>query len=447
MSLIFKAFLIHGHGSLHLLLATMVPIIKNKLASVNSSKNYRSICLSSLMLKILDWVIIVLHGDALKLHDLQFAYQPECSPSMCTWGALETIGFFSRNGSDVFCCLMDNSKAFDRVRFSILFKKILKTSLPGVFCRLLFFIYLHQFANVRWNNEFTRSFSVKNGVRQGAVLSGILYCFYMNGLFSSLEEAGHGCWVESVFCGIWGYSDDSLLLAPSLEALQSMLRICENYANEHNLLFSTDKDPSKCKTKCIAFLQKKKRRETSSLPHMILCGNPLPWVEDGLHLGHHLTNEYNGLKKDILVKRGQYIERNCELLQEFRFEHPKVRMRLNMTYNSHFTGSPLWDIFSREFQMLENSWNVSIRNTYNLPFNTHRVLIGPISELPHLRTFLVKRFLSFVQKVKNSEKGRISHILKHVINDCRSICGNNMRNILLQTNKTNVLELKPSDAF
>ena len=96
-----------------------------------------------------------------------------------------------------------------------------------------------------------------------------------------------------------------------------------------------------------------------------------------------------------------------------------------MTYNSHFTGSPLWDIFSREFQMLENSWNVSIRNTYNLPFNTHRVLIEPISELPHLRTFLVKRFLSFVDKVQKSEKGRISHILKHVINDCRSICGNN----------------------
>ena len=49
------------------------------------------------------------------------------------------------------------------------------------------------------------------------------------------------------FHGIFGYSDDNLLLAPSIYALQQMLRICENFAEEHNMKFSTDDDPSKCK--------------------------------------------------------------------------------------------------------------------------------------------------------------------------------------------------------
>ena len=41
------------------------------------------------------------------------------------------------------------------------------------------------------------------------------------------------------------FSDDYLLLAPSLDAFQEMLRVCEDCASSHNLIFSTDKDPPK----------------------------------------------------------------------------------------------------------------------------------------------------------------------------------------------------------
>ena len=54
LSLIIKTFLIHGHVTKYLLLATLVPIIKDKLGSLTTSKNYRSIAISSLILKILD---------------------------------------------------------------------------------------------------------------------------------------------------------------------------------------------------------------------------------------------------------------------------------------------------------------------------------------------------------------------------------------------------------
>ena len=106
------------------------------------------------------------------MHDLQFAYQEETSITMCTWGALETIGYFVKNDSEVFTCLMDNTKAYDKVRYSILFSQLLKSSLPPIFCRFLLTIYINQKANVRWKKQFTEFFTIKNGVRQGAVLSG-----------------------------------------------------------------------------------------------------------------------------------------------------------------------------------------------------------------------------------------------------------------------------------
>ena len=121
----------------------------------------------SLILKLLDWIILLLFGSSLGVDDLQFAYQPGSSTSMCTWAAVETINYFMRNGTDVYACLMDMTKAFDLVRHSLLFKKLISAGLSVIFVRLLLFIYMKQYANVRWNGSYSSLFSVKNGVRQG----------------------------------------------------------------------------------------------------------------------------------------------------------------------------------------------------------------------------------------------------------------------------------------
>ena len=169
---------------------------------------------------------------------------------------------------------MDMSKAFDCLKHSVLFKKILNANMPPIFLRMLIFIYMEQFANVKWDNSVSQMFPVVNGVIQGGVSSAILYCFNCNILFEKLRDDGYGCWINGIFSGIFGYSDDNLLIAPSLYALQKMLITCENFASEHNLKFSTDANPSKCKTKCTVF----SRTKQPVLSDIKLCGNVLPWV-------------------------------------------------------------------------------------------------------------------------------------------------------------------------
>ena len=68
-----RSFLIHNHIPQFLLLSTLIPIIKDKLVSMNISKNYRSVCLTSHVLKQVDWIIIHLYGDILGFHNIQFA--------------------------------------------------------------------------------------------------------------------------------------------------------------------------------------------------------------------------------------------------------------------------------------------------------------------------------------------------------------------------------------
>ena len=82
---------------------------------------------------------------------------------------------------------MDMTKAFDLVRHSVLFKKLLHQGVPPIFVRLLLVMYALQEANVRWNGSMSFKFSMGNGVKQGAVLSAILHCIYVNGLFQMLR--------------------------------------------------------------------------------------------------------------------------------------------------------------------------------------------------------------------------------------------------------------------
>ena len=104
---IIRLFLIHGHVSSTLLVATIVPLIKDKLGNAESSDNYRSIALSSVILKMFDWVVIDLFGDKLNLDQLQFSYQKDCSTTMCTWLVVETINHYKRNQTNVYSCFMD----------------------------------------------------------------------------------------------------------------------------------------------------------------------------------------------------------------------------------------------------------------------------------------------------------------------------------------------------
>ena len=246
--------------------------------------------------------------------------------------------------------------------------------------------------------------------------------------------------MNNIYHGIFGYCDDNWVLSPTLSGLQEMMTTIETYCYEHMLKFSTDPKPEKCKTKCIAFLLKKR-----CLPDIVLCGNKLPWVSEGVHLGNQFSSCYDGFLRDISNKRALFIQKNCELLQEFSFAHPTTKFKTILIYNSHFTGSPLWDLFSQEAVRLENAWNIAVRKCFDLPYTAHRYLIEPISGTCHLKKILIKRFLSFIRQIENSPKNVPKMLLNVVKNDTRSITGKNVRMVKLLTDIADIDAVKRSD--
>ena len=333
------------------------------------------------------------------------------------------------------------TKAFDLVKHSILFKKLRESGIPPIFLRLLIFIYMKQYACVKWNNSSSDLFGLTNGVRQGGVISAILYCFYGNQLFNLLRKSGYGCWLNGSYAGIFGYSDDNMLVAPSIFALQKMLDICETFANSHGLKFSTDLDPKKCKTKCTAF----KVNKSTSLKDLKLCGNVLPWVNEFKHLGNTITNDRLRTNKDIAIKRAQFVAKAVEIEQEFSYASGRTKFELNRIYNFHFTGSPLWNLTGKAMLSLESSYNHAVKNMFHVPIETHRNLIEAISQHKHLRSILMSRFFAFTQQISKSAKRFPKMLLNLVKSDVRSLTGGNLRHMLRRTEKCSISDLVKRD--
>ncbi len=75
-------------------------------------------------------------------------------------------------------------------------------------------------------------FSVLNGVKQGGVLSPILFAVYIDSLLNRLSKSGVGCYMGNKFMGAVSFADDIKLLTHTFKGLKKLVSICEKYAEE-----------------------------------------------------------------------------------------------------------------------------------------------------------------------------------------------------------------------
>ena len=153
----------------------------------------------------------------------------------------ETIQYYKANGSDVYMLSLDASKAFDRVKYSKLFKLLIERAICQLIIRYIVNIYVISSASVKWNKCESNSFYIGNGVKQGGIISAPLFAIYIDPLICKLNRTKEGCYIGGICANAFAYADDIVILSPSCSALRCLISICESFAKEYEIIFNPDK--------------------------------------------------------------------------------------------------------------------------------------------------------------------------------------------------------------
>ena len=125
--------------------------------------------------------------------------------------------------SDTFVAFIDFSKACDRIHRELLWYKLSRLGISDKFIEVLKSLYNNVQCTTRINGFGTEWFDVSVGLKQGCILSPVLFNAFMEDLVQLIRDEQKGVKYGDLNVSILLYADDILLLSDCEEDLQSML--------------------------------------------------------------------------------------------------------------------------------------------------------------------------------------------------------------------------------
>ena len=144
--------------------------------------------------------------------------------------------------STIYSCLLDLSKAFERVDHAKLLTKLQENHLPPFILNMIKFILFNTRICVNFNGSFSPEWNIVRGVRQGGVTSAFLLInIYINEIIEHLSHLNVGCKIGVNTVNIMAYADDIILLSPYVKSLQFLIDKISELFNDYLLTINVNK--------------------------------------------------------------------------------------------------------------------------------------------------------------------------------------------------------------
>ena len=242
---IFNSVLTHGYFPKAWQTNTLTPLFKK--GDQYDPKNYRGIAVSSSISKIFLTIMQKRLSNFAYSNNLipscQIAYKRNSSTSdhILTLKILIDKYVNAVSRSYLFVCFVDFRAAFDTVWRRALLYKLVKMGVGGNFLNVIDSMYSNVLYRVKLDGYLSKSIPSSIGVKQGCVLSPLLFNLFLSDLPNIFSRNCHPVELSDLKLNCLMFADDLVLVSQSADGLQTCLTNLESYCNKWCLTVNTDK--------------------------------------------------------------------------------------------------------------------------------------------------------------------------------------------------------------
>jgi len=248
----------------------IIPIYKGS-GSRKSTDNYRGITILNIVGKIYCSILqnrLMLYCEQKSIIvEEQGGFRPKRGCRDQIYSLYEILNVRKSHDTNTFCCFVDFRKAYDRVWRRDMFASLHKVGIKGQMLDALKDMYVGVNSRVSVNGILTDSFAYDVGVRQGCILSPLLFSLWINTIAQSInnmnEDLGIVLDIEEKNISLRRcvkmllYADDLVLLAENAHDLQMLLNELYRLTVLHRC------DINENKTKVVVYGKKKSYEQIS----------------------------------------------------------------------------------------------------------------------------------------------------------------------------------------
>lgn len=363
-------------------------------------KDYRTISLMSHTLKV--FLRIIYHRIRAKCEDHLSNSQFGFRKGLGTREAILSLVVMAERcldmRKDLYVCFVDYEKAFDRIKHEKIIEELNRIGLDGKDIRIIRNLYWQQTAAVQVENEKTETIDIKRGVRQGCVLSPLLFNIYSERIIQeALDGRPEGIKINGMIINNIRYADDTIVIADSEQDLQTLMDRLNVKSKEMGLNINT------AKTNSMVF-----SRSLDLHPSIRINDTDIRNVTDYKYLGRNINDKMDHLKEikqRIEIARSNFMKmRNVLCNLKLSLE---VRLRVMRCYiwSTVLYGCETWTL-KKDAQTRIQAFEMWIyRRMLRIPWTarvTNEEVINRIGSEVQL-----------VKIVKNRKAKYFGHIIRH----------------------------------
>ena len=409
-------------------LGIIIPIYKGT-GSRKDVDNYRGICILNVMNKI---YCKVLYNRLMKwcegnniIMDEQGGFRPHRGCRDQLYALHEILSVRAQKGQNTYCCFVDFRKAYDNVWRRDMMVSLWKAGVKGNMFNAIKMLYEEVYSCVCIDGFLSDSFGYDVGVRQGCILSPLLFSIYFNMIATSLNnkfpKLGVHLYIpkcslkdnigldEYYLKNLW-YADDLALMVETGEDLQVLLDELDLLTDKHKSYVNENK------TKVVVFGNKE-------------------WEEDGVDMKWYIgdkvierVSEYRYLGiwfDESLLFRKSIKERMCKIygvIEELKRLGKNrvvgIKMILQVFYAKFISimeyGCIIWSV-----AMKKNDWvslEINLRNALRAMLNIHKhevhnVVIHGDLGIPSFEGIVRKRRIVWWRVLEEMHDSRVCKLI------------------------------------